>query len=626
VSVPSRQDRLGGLDGLRAVAVAAVVLFHVDSDLVPGGFLGVDVFFVISGFVITRLLLDELSRTGGLRLVQFYRNRARRLFPSVAALIVVVSLASVLVWRDELATLRASVLSSVGYATNWYLIFDHQSYFVSSGRPPMLQHLWSLAVEEQYYLLWPLGIMVLTGAARKLPNPERHFAVVVRVAVLLAVASTVAMAVIAVRTDVPYASDSARVYFGTDTHSMGLFLGSAAGAWNVMHADRLLRSRVAFLWLSDLLAIVGLGLLGWEFLHLDEFRPALYRGGFLVLDLIALVVVCAVARRGSAIGWLLDLGVMRWIGRRSYAIYLWHWPVAVVTRPGIDVHGPLLLVNLGRLALMLALAEVSYRYVECPLRAARWRMPSLQASRLVIRMPLIGALACLAVVWMAARPDVTKATAPVAQRVVVVSTSSVVASSSPSADPTPTLDPTQTLTASDSPTPTASTSTTAPPPPPPPVPIPVSGMSAFGDSVLLGAEPALQRLDPKVDVDAVEGRQANLVLNDIVTRHQRNQLGPVVVIHTGNNGIINPSQLTSVLSMLAGCRRVVVLTDRVPRDWQAPNNATLTSVTGQFPNVRLIDWNSLSATHPDWFYTDGLHLRPPGAAAYAQLIMAAAQT
>jgi hypothetical protein len=160
--------------------------------------------------------------------------------------------------------------------------------------------------------------------------------------------------------------------------------------------------------------------------------------------------------------------------------------------------------------------------------------------------------------------------------------------------------------------------------PPPPAPVAVSGISAFGDSVLLGAKPALDKLDPKASVDAVEGRQANVVLDDVVAQHQKGQLGPVVVIHTGNNGVIKPAQLSSVLGQLSDRRRIVLLTDKVPRDWQGPNNATLTALAPQFGNVRLVDWNAVAGGHPEWFYADGLHLKPNGAAAYAQLIMTAA--
>ncbi len=224
--------RLPGLDGLRAVAVAAVVIFHLDVSLAPGGFIGVDIFFVISGFLITRMLTYELVQTGRIRFAAFYVRRVRRLFPAAAVLVTVVVLACGLVWRDELATLPASALSSLAYVTNWWLIADHQSYFASVGRPPMLQHLWSLAIEEQFYLVWPPLLLAATWVGRR-RSGQRPILPIVALALSLAAASTLVMTLIARAEDVPYGASTSRVYFGTDTHSMGLFLGAAAGAWTV---------------------------------------------------------------------------------------------------------------------------------------------------------------------------------------------------------------------------------------------------------------------------------------------------------------------------------------------------------------------------------------------------------
>jgi len=621
-----------------------VVAFHLDAAFLPGGFLGVDLFFVISGFLITRLLLLELVGSGSIDLKRFYKDRFRRLAPSVAIVVAAVLIGSELFWRDELATVKTGVLSSLGYVTNWWLIFDHQSYFVSTGRPPMLQHLWSLAIEEQYYLLWPCLILLVTVVGRAARTPERRMASVIWLALLLAVASAVAMAVIAVRTNVPYVSDSSRVYYGTDTHSVGLFLGSAAGAWNVLMSGRV-RSRRAFLWASDLLAAGGLTLLAWEFAHLNEYRPSLYRGGFLFLDAIAVLVICAVARRGSAVGWLLDRPLLRWIGQRSYAIYLWHWPIIVVTRPGVDIHASLLTVTLLRVALTLALAELSYRFVENPLRGRRWALePKRIAHGMRLRAPVFGAMLVVAVVYVAASPQATNAAPLTGQRAsgldrpgastgaAAAATAGLIAkhaapsSSSPPSAAAPSSDTSVATTSA----PVASSTTAAAPAPSPAAPSPAApspaapvSISAFGDSVLLGAQPALAALDPATTVDAVEGRQAYLVLDDIVARRQADQLGSVVVIHTGNNGVINPDQLSSTLQSLAG-RKVVVLTDKVPRDWQGPNNATIESVCARFANVKVIDWLGISSAHPEWFYSDGLHLRPAGASAYAQLIVTAA--
>jgi peptidoglycan/LPS O-acetylase OafA/YrhL len=233
--------RLAGLDGLRALAVAAVVLFHLDYSISSGGFLGVDVFFVISGFLITNLLCTEVLQTGGLRLGRFYARRARRLLPSVLVLLLVVTTASITAWRDQLPTLTGGVLSSLGYITNWWLIASHESYFAATGRPMMVQHLWSLAIEEQYYVVWSVVVMVAAGVlwrARRPDDPARRLRWLVVLAGMLAVASVAWMWVIADRQNLPYGASTSRVYFGSDTHTAGLFLGSAAGAFVALLHDR----------------------------------------------------------------------------------------------------------------------------------------------------------------------------------------------------------------------------------------------------------------------------------------------------------------------------------------------------------------------------------------------------
>jgi peptidoglycan/LPS O-acetylase OafA/YrhL len=632
-----RAQRLPGLDGLRAIGVAAVVLFHLDPQLLPGGFLGVDLFFVVSGFLITRLLLTEIAQHGRLRVGRFYGRRVRRLFPAVAVLLVAVSLAGTLVWRDELATLRGSVGSSLSYVTNWWLIGAHQSYFVSTGRPPMLQHLWSLAIEEQYYLLWPAIILLVSGVARRRDagQPARFGRVVV-VALLLALASTLAMAVIAVATQVPYVSDSSRVYFGTDTHSMGLFLGSALGAYSVLHVppgQARHHYRPALRWLGDALAAACLAGLIWRFTTQSEYSPDLYRVGFLLFDAAAAVVIWVVIGHRSKLGWLLERPIVRGIGRRSYSIYLWHWPVAVVTRPGIDVNGSKLVINLARIGLILLLAEGSYRLVERPMRAGQWHVPrtrtvprTVEDLRLVIGA--ITGMTCLAV---------------------LIGAQSGSASSVPSAGPPAYVPPTSRASVTPgprAPTQAAARSTEAPatlpaskpapavtravpttrPPAVLPPPAPTSpAISAFGDSVLLGARGALTSRDPAVTVDAAEGRQPRVVLRAIVAAYRGGRLAPIVEIHIGNNGVIRPSQLSSTLALLKDRRQVILLTDHVPRDWQGINNQTLTSVGARFANVTVIDWNAIANANRPWFYNDGLHLNGSGSAGYAQLILSTAR-
>ncbi len=733
----------------------AVVLFHLNPDYLSGGFLGVDLFFVISGYLITRLLVAERQRMGRIAIGRFYLRRARRLLPAVALLLAAVAVAGGLIWRDQRPTLAGGLFSSMGYVTNWWLIGDHQSYFVAMGRPPMLQHLWSLAIEEQYYLLWAPAVLVLTGAwyaGRRILARVRRPALLAGVAVLLAVASTAAMAAIAIATNVPYQTDSSRVYFGTDTHAMGLLLGSAAGALAAL-PWRSLRRRVPRWvrpawrstwtarpllprwivgdavrkplspWVTDALAVAGLAGVVSFFLSIDEYVPWLYRGGFLVFAAVAVVVVTCAARPDGHIGRVLDTPPLRWIGERSYGIYLWHWPVFVVTRPMIDVQGPAWLIDITRAALAVTIAAASYRYLELPVREGRflaslraaWRVRAARraaaarpAARPVARIGASGrhwtmpalVTGCMAVLiaahlsaiqqpaWAgsvpsaalplpgvaptlpagvpdsdpdpgtgsagASRSDVTSVFSAAASPTAGPTTGAAAVSAGPddgsatgapgtasstvsstvssiavapaippgSAGSTaPTTTPSTTHVATSTGGSTTVASTTAPAPPPPAKSN--AKVSAFGDSVLLGAAPAVKALVGSLSLDAVVGRQAWDTLADVAAAGKAGNLAPVVLIHTGNNGIISPKQLAATLGSLASRTKVIVMNDHVDRPWQGPNNRTIASMTGHYPNVVIVDWNAAATAHPSWFGPDGIHVNPTGARGYAALVAAA---
>jgi peptidoglycan/LPS O-acetylase OafA/YrhL len=656
--------------------------FHFAPDLLPGGFLGVDLFFAISGYLITRLLLLEIHRSGHLDVIGFYRRRWRRLVPAVVALLVVIAFAAMLIWRDEIVTLRAGVLAAAGFVANWWLIYDHQSYFVAVGRPPMVQHLWSLAIEEQFYLLWPL-LLSLGVAPRVLrrSSPGQVFirrSTLVRVAAFgfaAGTASAVWMAVLAIRSDVPYGADSSRVYFGTDTHASGLLFGGALGAlslWNQLGAADRVRGRgpnwitrpvgLARRCLRSALAFGALALLLWESHHITEFDPSLYRGGFAVISLLAAILVAAVAGRPSLLARMLDLAPLRWIGQRSYAMYLWHWPVVVVTRPGLDITGPRWLLIANQVAITTVLAAVSYRFVEQPFRSgavARWwaganrpqraaRAPSTggpvaaastrdriaapSAGRRIAAWGLSAALLVSAVSVAQSNQHPARAESTRDQRLIPTQTAiDTIGSRGPDTtgpvlasapDPTPT-EPTPTPTATPTPTPTvpAPPATVAPAPAPA---VSTAGMavSGFGDSVMLGAAPALTAVLPLIQISAVEGRQARAVFTDLAARRVAGSVAANVIIHTGDNGVISPDDLRRTLASLNDRRMVVLLTPRVPREWQAPNIDTIKKIAAEFPNARVLDWFAASDSHPGWFYADGLHLRPEGAAAYAELIRA----
>ncbi len=649
--------RFSGLDGLRALAVLAVLLFHADAQLLPGGFLGVDLFFVISGYLITRLLLAELRATGGVDLAGFYLRRAFRLLPAVLVLLTAITIGCLTIWRDELPTLRGSLLSTVTYSGNWWLIEAHQSYFVASGRPPMTQQLWSLAIEEQFYLIWPLFLLVATAGLyriwrrigrptgpaypRRWPLPHR-FGLLALLCLGLAIVSTAAMAWQAIRHDVPFEGDSSRVYFGTDTHAMGLLLGAMFGAW----AERCRltpRGWRVRRWVTDLVAVLALLAVGVCVVRIDQFSIALYRGGFGLVSLLAAIAVAGVARRGSRVGRLLDLRPFRLLAERSYAIYLWHWPVVVVTRPDVDLSIDHRWVLAIRLLVPLALAEASYRLVELPVRRLGSRYLAVRAARTgrtepksALRTPrlrpaprylaVLGLVGLFAV--LLALPDGQPAT-PLEPA----------AATGPATLPPPSAPraqvhrpPSKAALLAKAKADRASARKTVRPKRPAGSTKPVTGpapvtpvISAYGDSVMLGAQTALSILFAGCDLHAVEGQQPYVTLAAVRSDHDAGRQQRTVVIHTGNNGVIRPSDLSQTLSDLGDRQRVVLLTDRVPTDWQNPNNDTINRIGTQFHNVVIVDWYADSNGSQGWFYNDGLHLRPDGAGHYANLVLAAAR-
>jgi peptidoglycan/LPS O-acetylase OafA/YrhL len=343
---------------VRALAVASVLVYHLgttgdSTHLLKGGFLGVDVFFVLSGYLITSLLIVEARRTGGISIKRFYIRRAKRLFPAVFALLAIVSLV-VIIWLPEQGRqLRGDLLAAVGYSTNWWLIFEDASYFGTGDRPRLLTHLWSLSVEEQFYLLWPL---VMIFFARKRLG-RKTMLVVLGIGIL---ASTV----VGILLFDPWA-DPSRVYFGTDTRALAPLLGAAlavaARPWR--YGDR--QQVGVGLDVAGIVALAGLGVTA---ALLADNTPFLYQGGFLLIAALGGVLVLAAGHPGTALGMALGLPLMRWLGERSYAIYLWHWPVFVLTRPGLDVPLTGWANVVLRVGITLILADLSYRLVERPIR------------------------------------------------------------------------------------------------------------------------------------------------------------------------------------------------------------------------------------------------------------------
>ncbi len=607
----ARLRYMPGIDGLRALAVAAVFAYHADLDWAKGGFLGVDLFFVISGFLITSLLLAEWERSGSLRTVRFWGRRALRLLPALVVVLVVVSVAVPLLASDQGYRLRADVLAGLGYVSNWRLIFEQQSYFQEIGRPPVLQHLWSLAVEEQFYLIWPLVLFVLLIPMGRRRDPKLLIVPVVALA-------AVSAGLMALLYDPNV--DPSRVYFGTDTRAAGLLVGAALACipmrWRT--SSGLGGARRILLEAVGVAAVVGLAAC---VVKVDQFDTGLYRGGFIAVAVLAAIAVAVTTHPASWVGRALGCWPLVWVGRRSYAIYLWFWPVLMMTRPHSDVplSGlPLLALQIG---LTLALATASYRWVERPIRAGPWAGPGGRSASRARRRR--------------GRPGLVAGGWALVVAVVTVAIAAAVLVDHPVETPTyavasaaPVATTTTTTTA-----PVAETTTTAvaegpevaPPPEPPPAVVPppatpTGHVTAIGESVLLEAQAFLEAEVPGISVLGEIGRQVTASVALAVELRDAGQLGDVVVVHVGNNGIVRAEVFDELMQVLSGVRRVAVVNVKVPRPWEEPNNAVIAETVSRYPNAVLLDWKALGEANPGLFESDGVHMNQDGIRLYTDLV------
>lgn len=634
------------LDGLRAVAVLAVLLYHAGPPFLPGGFLGVEVFFVLSGYLITALLAAEWRQRGGIDLAAFWIRRARRLLPALGCVLLATIGIAAMFLPQELSRLRGDAIAAVTYLTNWRLVSAQESYFETIGRPSLLRHLWSLAVEEQFYLIWP---PICAIALRRWP--VRRVGLATLAAALL---SAGLMAVL-----FSPGQDPSRLYYGTDTRAAGFLIGSALA---LLWAPGRVPAGPGAGWgrWTDAIGLFALGVLGVGLWRLDEANAILYRGGFFLTAISAGAVIGCAVHPGArwlpaALGW----GPLRWLGVRSYGIYLWYWPVYALTRPEVDVplnDGlPLLLL---RLPLIVGLAALSYRYVEQPARAGalgpvcRTLAALAGGRRGRILVPATGCVAAAAVAWLGSELALAQPSAPPAylaepaRRPIVASSRSAAGSRETAAESALDSPPTSPnpLRAASQPALSARGSVDPNPlrPDYPPAPgatepaggnLPAAGdadvrpptgpdpgIVAVGDSVLLGAAAALEQTLDGIDVEADQGLQIAQVTQVLQARREAGRLGRVMILHIGHNGPIEARQLDAIMTILENVPRVVFLTVKVPRRWEAANNQVIAEGVARYPKAELLDWRSFAAGRPDLFWDDRTHLRPEGAAAYADLI------
>jgi peptidoglycan/LPS O-acetylase OafA/YrhL len=567
------------IDGLRALAVIAVMLYHLGFSWIPGGFLGVDLFFVISGYVITRLLLDSIEQSGGLDLRGFYLARARRLLPALLFTVITTTIAIGIWAPDTIKRFLTDIPFALTGTMNWWLVACQQDYFESIGRAPLLQHTWSLAVEAQFYLLWPL---ILHFVLKRLGKSRIPIA-----ALVIAGASGVALFLVSLSLDASNTSKVSHVYFGTDTHSIGLFLGAAlAVSWIPQNFTTNVSKKA-----QDF--IDGIGVFGFigiiaTFLFIDESKPTLYKIAFPLAALFGASIIMSVVHPASRFAPILQSPVLVWIGQRSYAIYLWHWIIFQVTRPSVDLAGQMWALYALRILIVFALADISLRFVEQPIRRGalkNWTTGlKYRTKKERTKQTRAFAFAFVVVFALAAVVSVRAISIGNEQRAAIEES----------------LGSTEISVAA-----------------------PVDeGLWVTGDSVILGIRATLGAQEPIALINARIGRQAPELLEVMQSDKAEVDDSPVI-FNLGNNGVLNRSDVEAIFEVVKDQSQVIVVNAAVDRPWRDGNNALVAEIAKQYPAVTLIDWSAISAGHPEYFAPDGIHLVPTGVAVYVQEILSA---
>ncbi|WP_417751661.1 acyltransferase family protein [Senegalimassilia faecalis] len=585
---PKKKSRyIPALDGLRALAVLGVIAYHMGMAWAPGGLLGVTVFFVLSGYLITSLLLIEWDNTGTINLPQFWLRRIKRLFPAIAFVIICVAALTTIFDHSLLTKLREDMWAALCWVTNWWYILRDVSYFDALGALSPVTHFWSLAIEEQFYVVWPVVLIL----AHKFGVKRSHMR---NATLVLVLASALEMALL-FNPD----ADPSRVYYGTDTHAFSLLIGAwlafvwpsnQLGANNEVQLDRNVRialDAVGGIALIGLIAMMGC---------IEGTSAIMYRGGILLASIITMVIIAVIVHPSSILGKVFSAKPLVWIGLRSYGIYLWHYPLLLLMNPRSNIAGTPWWMYLVELAVMFACAAFSYKFVEDPIRhgsigtfVSRVRSGEVYLADW-LRDHAIPTAAAAAVTLVCVGGLIFVPNTSALEGGDLLKDESAHVAGVPAANDTATAEKAK------------------------------LDVLMIGDSVSVRAIPNFTETFPYGAIDAAVNRQ--LTVGEDVYRSYAEQgiVGDIVVFALGTNGQVTDEQLDDLLGEVGTDKHVFFVNTRSPQTWMAETNAALERAADRYGNVQVIDWYSASAPHGDWFDGDGTHLSQDGAQAYIDLV------
>ncbi len=609
-----------GLDGIRALAVLAVIAYHFNFSWARGGFLGVDIFFVLSGYLITSTMLPLKGNQLTVSLKKFWIGRFRRLLPAAYVMIITSFVWAMLFHKELLHTLRGDALSSIFYSSNWWFIFHKLSYFDSFGSPSPLKNLWSLAIEEQFYVIWPLLLMIGLYVVKKQSK-------LAKIVFIGAICSALLMAIL-----YQPGADPSRVYYGTDTRCFELLIGCwLALIWPM---KRLSSQKLSINHMKKLnsISFISFTIFLVSIMYVDEFQTFLYRGGMFLFCLNAAVLIACVCHPVSILGRILAWKPLCWIGSRSYGIYLWHYPVMVLGTPIHEIGNPSYWRIALQLVLIVTIAECSYRFIEMPIRKEGFwayyrkyfvfnkkKWGSLTFSRKVstVMAPLFLLVFFTGITGVVGEgQQSSKDSYPTAIKI---------NGDEPTANPIKEPDKT-----TDNPSPSKEEEVDVPdietPKPEenetnvvPEKEDAYQNILAIGDSVMIDIATSLHKVFPTITIDGKIGRQVSQAVKLAPNYASFNQSNNAIIIQLGTNGYFTNDQIDTLLAAFAHADIYLVNT-RVPRSWEGKVNASLLQKSEEHENITLIDWHAAALNHPEYFAPDGVHLEKKGVEVLTNLI------
>lgn len=614
------------LDGLRTLAVVAVVLYHLNLTWAQGGLLGVTIFFVLSGYLITRLLLNEVAKTGRIDLKSFWIRRIRRLVPAVVTVVFVTCALCTIFNHVMLTKMRPDILPSLLFFNNWWQIAQNVSYFNALGDPSPLTHFWSLAIEEQFYLIWPPLLFAMVSMHVSKPNTRR-------VVLGLAAASALAMMVL-----YNPAADPSRVYYGTDTRVFSLLLG----AWMAFIPDRDLApvrlahrlglnrlagaakhgknadesadttpaqpSALVRFWSSpasiDVLGVVGLVGLAAMVALTNGYTAFQYRGGTLLCSILTLMVIAACVQPQGMVARALSAEPLVWVGKRSYSIYLWHYPLLLLMNPVANISDTPWWQYILQVLVVVAVAECSYRFIETPFRKGAFGRTVAEfrdgtttpANWTRAHVPVCAACTVVLVVALGGLIFVPETSALSGEGAEVLN------KEAKNTAPTDQQAADDTDKDNDG------------------FPDGSYDLLMIGDSVSLRAVDSFDGVFPHSHIDAEKGRQFDAGRATFEGYIQQNLAGKIVVFALGTNGLVTDAQIDAIMADAGNQRTVVFVNTRSPQPWVGATNQAIANAATRYKNVRVIDWYGHSANRNDLFDGDGTHLSNAGVTEYLKLI------